>query len=391
MEPESDNLYVVYKSKLEPNWMSQGLAERSSTSELRKDDDNELPYRIQLEDVTQENHPWGDIAAVYRTGENVKQQRRRESRFGDAALVLRHIVVKKQMEERVISQLEIQSNSLRSAFIEIASGLVNINLHQDPIIIPDPYVEIYHCQRRIHEAIDTSKDKSLRDQLQLLQMFREDYMARTITDLQALEPNGLITFDLLSFIFAPGHSVVLTNRYLSHFPTHWIALLHSCHFITDANKEEKKVGIELRLKYTGFNGTVFGSVNTVIRLDRFLGTKNITELPVYPMKYHPDHHKLLDSLKVRGLEYLGLCLGSSKSPLAQKTFGSHTYYSGPVWEIPFQGSRRAYDTYHSPGLYRSDTAHENTSSALLDMFLSPPTSEASIIYHQSNFPSSVKV
>ncbi|KAH9243209.1 hypothetical protein K456DRAFT_1820257 [Colletotrichum gloeosporioides 23] len=244
------------------------------------------------------------------------------------------------MEERVISQLEIQSNSLRSAFIEIVSGLVNINLHQDPIIIPDPYVEIYHCQRRIHEAIDTSKDKSLRDQLQLLQMFREDYMARTITDLQALEPNGLITFDLLSFIFAPGHSVVLTNRYLSHFPTHWIALLHSCHFITDANKEEKKVGIELRLKYTGFNGTVFGSVNTVIRLDRFLGTKNITELPVYPMKYHPDHHKLLDSLKVRGLEYLGLCLGSSKSPLAQKTFGSHTYYSGPVWEIPFQDETR---------------------------------------------------
>lgn len=163
--------------------------------------------------------------------------------------------------------------------MDIATGLVNINLHQDPIIIPDPYVEIYYCERRIQDALEASMDKSLCDQLRLLQKFREDYMARTVNDLHALEPSGLITFDLLSFIFAPGHPVVLTNRYLSHFPTHWIAMLHSCHFIQD-HGEEKNLEVELRLKYTGFNGTVFGSVNTTITLDRFIGTKNITELPV---------------------------------------------------------------------------------------------------------------
>ncbi|KAF5516514.1 hypothetical protein CGCS363_v000886 [Colletotrichum siamense] len=370
MDNDFDRLFATYKSKLEPNQHSDQV-----DSSLGIEDDNERPYRIQLEDVTQENHPWGDIAAVYRTGENVKQQRRRESRFGDAALVLRHIVVKKQMEERLISQLEIQSSTLRSAFIEIATGLVNINLHQDPIIIPDPYVEIYHCQRRIQDAIDASKDKSLRDQLQLLQKFREDYMARTITDLQALEPNGLITFDLLSFIFAPGHSVVLTNRYLSHLPTHWIALLHSCHFIKDPNKEEKNLELELRLKYTGFNGTVFGSVNTTIKLSHFIGTKNITELPVYPIKYHSDPHILLDSLKVRGSEYSRLCLGGSGAPLTQKIFGSHIYYRGPVWEV------RGNDTRG-----RSGATHENSSSALLDMFLGPPTSEASINLPSGRFP-----
>ncbi|KAK2734388.1 AAA family ATPase [Colletotrichum kahawae] len=217
--------------------------------------------------------------------------------------------------------------------MDIAKGLVNINLHQDPIIIPSPYVEIYYCERRIQEALDVAMDKSLCDQLRLLQKFREDYMARTVNDLHALEPSGLITFDLLSFIFAPGHPVVLTNRYLSHFPTHWTALLHSCHFIQDG-RDDKNLELELRLKYTGFNGTVFGSVNTTITLDRFIGTKNITELPVYPIKYHPDHHNLLESLKVRGLEYSRLCLGGAKAPVAQKTFGSHVHYSGPVWELP---------------------------------------------------------
>ncbi|KAF4851220.1 hypothetical protein CGCSCA4_v003610 [Colletotrichum siamense] len=382
MADESDQLFAAYKSKLEPNWVNEGLVKPVSTSGLVKTDDNERPYRIHLEDITQENHPWGDISAVYRTGENVKQQRRRESRFGDAALVLRHIIVKKNNEERVISQLEIQSNTLRSAFMDIATGLVNINLHQDPIIIPDPYVEIYYCERRIQDALEASMDKSLCDQLRLLQKFREDYMARTVNDLHALEPSGLITFDLLSFIFAPGHPVVLTNRYLSHFPTHWIAMLHSCHFIQD-HREEKNLELELRLKYNGFNGTVFGSVNTTITLDRFIGTKNITELPVYPIRYHPDHHNLLESLKVRGLEYSKLCLGGANAHVAQNNFGSHIHYSGPVWELPPHGSRKAsnpyrsgssnHDRYMYPGPRREDT-----SSALLDMYLGPPTSEASL-------------
>ncbi|KAH0421273.1 AAA family ATPase [Colletotrichum camelliae] len=346
MADEPDKLFAAYKSKLDPTWVNQSLVKPMSTSGVVKTDDSERPYRIHLEDITQENHPWGDISAVYRTGENVKQQRRRESRFGDAALVLRHIIIKKNNEERVISQLEIQSNTLRSAFMDIAKGLVNINLHQDPIIIPSPYVEIYYCERRIQEALDVAMDKSLCDQLRLLQKFREDYMARTVNDLHALEPSGLITFDLLSFIFAPGHPVVLTNRYLSHFPTHWTALLHSCHFIQDG-RDDKNLELELRLKYTGFNGTVFGSVNTTITLDRFIGTKNITELPVYPIKYHPDHHNLLESLKVRGLEYSRLCLGGAKAPVAQKIFGSHVHYSGPVWELPPHGSEKNSNPYRS--------------------------------------------
>ncbi|KAF4830317.1 hypothetical protein CGCTS75_v006029 [Colletotrichum tropicale] len=224
MDDNFDRLFATYKSKLGPN---QNLDPLNSSP--GKEDDEERPYRIKFEDITQENHPWGDIAAVFRTGENVKQQRRRESHFRDVSLVLRHIVLKSETNGRVESQLEIQSKTLRNAFINIATGLVNINLHQDPIIIRDPYVEIYHCEKRIQEAIESETDESLRGELRLLQKFQEDYMARTVGDLKALEPNGLITSHLLPFIFAPGDPVLLTNRYLSHIPTYWTAVLHSCH------------------------------------------------------------------------------------------------------------------------------------------------------------------
>ncbi|KAF4819648.1 hypothetical protein CGCSCA5_v004364 [Colletotrichum siamense] len=379
MDEDFDRLFATYKSRLDPNRANTNFANSDQVdASLGVDYDNERPYRVKFEDITQENHPWGDIAAVFRTGENAKQQRRRESHFGDVSLVLRHIVLKSDMRGNVKSQLEIQSNTLRKAFINIATGLVNINLHQDPIIIRDPYVEIYHCEKRIQGAIESETDESLRGELRLLQKFQEDYMARTVSDLKALEPNGLITYQLLPFIFAPSHPVLLTNRYLSHIPTYWTAVLHSCNVSRDRNDKMEINRAELRLQYTGFNGTVFGSVDTAIPLKSFSGTRTITELPIYPIKYHPDAQELLKSLRVRGLVFSSLCLGGVRAPLAQKTFGSHIYYSGPVWEVPFQGFRPS-DTYRSPDQFGfPDAPHENTFSALLDMFLGPPTSEASI-------------
>ncbi|KAF0332616.1 AAA family ATPase [Colletotrichum asianum] len=381
MNDNFDGLFATYKSKLEPNRSNPKFANADRVdSSLGIDDDHERPYRIKFEDITQENHPWGAIASVFRTGENVKQQRRRESHFGDVSLVLRHIVLKSDNNGRVESQLEIQSNTLRNAFINIATGLVNINLHQDPIIIRDPYVEIYHCEERIQQAIHSETDESLRSEIRLLQKFREDYMARTVNDLKALEPNGLITFQLLPFIFAPGHPVLLTNRYLSHIPTYWTAVLHSCHVASDSKMEVNHTA-ELRLKYTGFNGTVFGSVDTVMPLSPFSGTRTITELPIYPIKYHPDAYQLLKSLRVRGSEFSRLCSGGFKAPLIQQNSGSHIYYNGPFWELFNQDSGRRPGNFRSPRAAYPAPAPipgpppEDT-TALLSTFLGPPTSES---------------
>ena len=60
-------------------------------------------YRPQLEDITQETYSWGSPAAVYRTGESPAERERKESKFGDAALILRRIVpYDKDAETRVV-------------------------------------------------------------------------------------------------------------------------------------------------------------------------------------------------------------------------------------------------------------------------------------------------
>ncbi|EQB52816.1 ATPase [Colletotrichum gloeosporioides Cg-14] len=276
-DDDFESLYVRYKPKAKP-------------------EEKDRPYRAQIEDVTQETYPWGDISTVYRTGENIKQQKRKEARFGDVALVLRHIIPVGDRDGPMKSRLDIQSDTLRAAFIKLSEGLVNINLHQEPIIIQEPYVEIYHCQARIQEAIEDTDDESLREELRLLQKFQEDYMSRTIDELEPLESNGLITFELVPFIFAPGSPVLLMNRFLSHIPTYWAAVMHGCQ-LTEVDDEKR---YELTMKYRGFNGTVFGPVFAKVSFSEWVGPRTITDLTAYPLKYHPGNQELFESLRVRG-------------------------------------------------------------------------------------------
>lgn len=46
-------------------------------------------------------------------------------------------------------QLEIQSDTLRQGFVLIAQKMTTIRLSHGPIIIPEPFMEVYHYQEKI--------------------------------------------------------------------------------------------------------------------------------------------------------------------------------------------------------------------------------------------------
>ncbi|KAK1833058.1 AAA family ATPase [Podospora conica] len=325
MDSEFEDLLAAYPAK----------AQRPST----EDDTPPTNYRTHFEDVTQETHPWGDIAEVYRTGENPKDQRRKEARFGNVALVLRRIVPARILDDDIRGvmkvQLEIQSPTLRAAFTAIATGYVNINLHKNPIVIPEPYVELRHCQNRIQALLDLDDDvvdDKLRGELKLLQQFQTDFMARTLEDLAVYEQNGLITFELLRLLFVPGSLVVLPHRRLFPAEVHWAAILQSCQILFDSNKQPY---CQITVAYTGFNNSSFGTVFTKFQVDSFTDVKRITDLPVYPIAHHPDPDALMSLLKQRGAKYRWLCEDSStnKAQGNHIAFGTHCQYNGPFWDV----------------------------------------------------------
>ncbi|KAK4031712.1 hypothetical protein C8A01DRAFT_21120 [Parachaetomium inaequale] len=347
-------------SKNEESEFEDLLAAYPAKAKKTKVDDEPSSYRTHFEDVTQETYSWGSIAEVYRTGENPQEQRRKEGRFGDVALVLRRIVPhhgdNRDSGVAKTTQLEIQSPTLRAAFAALAADYVNINLHQNPIIIPEPYTELHHCQNRIQALLELDSDivdDRLRGELKLLQAFQTDYMMRTLQNLNDYEQNGLITFELLRFIFIPGSLVVLPHRRLSPVEVYWAAVVQSCQEVLDDNKEPC---CEITVAYTGFDNSSFGTVFAKLTVNGFTEIKRITDLPVYPLLHHPEKNTLLPALRRRGVEYRRLCEDSStnKAQGNHIVLGSHCHYDGPFWEVadeargfpsPTDGSPQTFGTF----------------------------------------------
>jgi hypothetical protein len=57
---------------------------------------------------------------------------------------------------------------------------------------------------------------------------------------------------------------------------------------------------------TGYDGVNFGKVFEFLKINQFEGTREITTLKVYPLKYHPQESKIRHQLLERGKRFLEL-------------------------------------------------------------------------------------
>ncbi|KAI1763926.1 hypothetical protein GGR53DRAFT_343868 [Hypoxylon sp. FL1150] len=322
-----------------------------------------------FEDITQETGFLGIIFQVYLTAETPQQQNRQETRFKDYSLILRRIVPQKQGDRDPVLQLEIQSKTLRKAFRQLATGRVNINLRRSPIIIREPYVEIYHCQEQIQEAIKNADD-TVKDELRLLQTFQKDYMHEEIDDFESLESHGLISFDFLQHLFIPGSLVVLPNRFISAFQPHWAAVVVQCQ--VSKNKNEKEW--DINLAYTNFDGASFGTVFTKLRFPAFNDIKKIIDLPAYPIKYHPQPESLLQELATRGKKYYSLCMDPELGRQYVST-GSHCYYDGSFWEVNDETTKAQQDTSNAQREPKKSRGICGETTPSLETYCNPPSSQ----------------
>ncbi|KAI0385085.1 hypothetical protein F5Y04DRAFT_246801 [Hypomontagnella monticulosa] len=304
--------------------------DRTKTTEPVHGDQNK--FLAKLVDITQETHRSGDISQVYLTSENLQSQMQKKARFGNVSLVLRRVIPSEKIREYPnYVQLEIQSDTLREAFRDIATGLVNINLYENPIKIPQPYVEIYHCRKRIQEAIESNPTGPLKNELRLLQEFEEQYLPQTLGRLYTFERNGLITTEFIPFVFNPGCLVLLPNRFIAPKEAYWAAIVVQCRVVDDSDSKYW----EVQLAYTNSNDGVFGIVVATVRNPLFRNIQRIIDLPVFPLRHHPDRKRIYELLLRRGAKYKTLFQESvsNKKHESSFAFGSHCKYDGQFFEI----------------------------------------------------------
>ncbi|KAI0178638.1 hypothetical protein GGR52DRAFT_264721 [Hypoxylon sp. FL1284] len=357
MDGDSDRLFSKYprpKTRHDTGPAAPGQVARSN---------------CRFEDITQETGIFGTVVQVYTTAETPQQQDRQETRYKDFSLILRRIVPHKQGDRDPVLQLEIQSKTLAKAFRELAAGRVNINLHRSPIIIREPYVEVYHSRDQINEAINDADD-ALKDELRLLQTFQKDYMHEAVDEFESLKIRGLISFEFMQHLFVPGSVVVLPNQFVSNPQPHWAAVVIQCLVIQNKNDSEW----ELNLAYTNFDGVSFGTVFTKLRYPIFNDIKKITNLPVYPTNYHPDPESILRDLETRGKKYHSLCLDPDQDgqPVSK---GLHSYYDGSLWEVDEETIKAQQETPNSQREPRKSRGICGQTTPSLDAYCNPPSSQ----------------
>ncbi|KAH0556906.1 hypothetical protein GP486_005306 [Trichoglossum hirsutum] len=286
--------------------------------------DEETCFNGEFDDIIDYRSPLSDRRDVFRTTPNFKRKQGNERKFGEYSLLLRRIM-SQDPNAKPIVQLEIQSDILREAFQKIAAGSVTTNLHHNPIVIGDPYCELYHSREKISAAIQEATSSQLKTELQLLKTFESNYMSTTITDIDILRSRGCITFEFLWSLFPPKAFLVLQNSRASIEPVMSCAVLKKYEVIQKQNSLIWKITVH----QLGFDGHKFGNVARSYSFQSFTGLMDITSLPVYPIQHHPDEVSLREELIERGRAYQKLCQGDAES--GRKGFGAHRTYSGPLW------------------------------------------------------------
>ncbi|UZP32477.1 hypothetical protein NXS19_000293 [Fusarium pseudograminearum] len=156
-------------------------------------------------------------------------------------------------------------------------------------------------------------------------------MSQDLKELQTLESNGYITVAFLPLIFVPGSLVLIPNRLAGSKEVFCAAVVEVCKLI----EENQKKFWYVRLAYTNFDNVQFGATSTKAQYPQFDDVKHILDLPVFPMKYHPNRDQIYQSLLERGSRCKQLHLESSPfiGHGSRGASGTHWEYDGPFWSI----------------------------------------------------------
>lgn len=236
-------------------------------------------YKTQFEDVTQLSSHYGNLGEVFKTSDKQSRDDGEDGpsgkKFGDVALLLRrmyHWDISKG--EHWTMTLELQSSTLREAFKEIAKGYTSTSLEQNPIVIKEPFSELYFCRERIQEAIDKATSDKVKAELELLETFRTKYMKSTITALETALGEGLIDASNLWSLFPIGSMILLENRETSGRPLLWCVKVKGC-FEEPLDRSEQPKIWNVHVEFNSFNGRRYAPVWRTFRIGGFVGARLI--------------------------------------------------------------------------------------------------------------------
>ena len=164
---------------------------------------------------------------------------------------------------------------------------------------------LFHSRDALEGLLKTKNPNDPEDQSFIfeieaaLRYIKEDFDS-AFTSLSTLLPNKQITYPVLWTLFPPNTIVYATDKLRN--PRAWLVL--------GAEEQEDRNGnqyLQLEPECIDYDGTDVGTVSSeALQIPAFPGAKNISDLPCFPLEYHPDPANARKNLLEMGLKAMRL-------------------------------------------------------------------------------------
>jgi hypothetical protein len=210
--------------------------------------------------------------------------------------------------------------------------LRTINIYANPIVIRAPYYELCHVWSDLAHEVETAasylspvKSQRLRAEREVLNTFLDENPGAEIKTAKALVSIRQITAESLWSVFKPGEMIVLRRQDIGGYDKISCGILQTAH----AQKhDDGKQTWSVTLRQMGFEGGIFGTIESKYYFLLFTGQRPVTELPIYPLRHCilEGVDKVTSELEARGRTFIDLRQGQKgeKTPV-------HRAYDGPIW------------------------------------------------------------
>ncbi|PBK88100.1 P-loop containing nucleoside triphosphate hydrolase protein [Armillaria gallica] len=193
------------------------------------------------------------------------------------------------------------SRRLREILTEISHDVTGFRLSGDPAMA-NPEV-FFHSQKSLDERLAMEEAKVLPDEALVIDLktsldYTQEYFQSTLVESKELIDDNKIAFEYLWLLIPPNtyvyHRAELTEQ-------DQILYARSCSIVQD-NPPYAMVECDI----ISNDGASFGVARVVLRIPCFQGAKQIQDLAVYPLEFHPEADALRERAVARGKKYVKL-------------------------------------------------------------------------------------
>ncbi|KAJ0371501.1 hypothetical protein COL26b_009590 [Colletotrichum chrysophilum] len=195
-----------------------------------------------------------------------------------------------------IHSIDIRHAATRKVLIDIFKPYDGIVHDLKYLAFLAPFHQFFWRWEAFEKAIADEEEEQVKKILTILRSIVKRELAGAFAVSKELISHGMITYDYLWTLFAPGEVVYSDCR----FDGDRFFVLQGHTNNTDPSK------VELWLNYVNCSGDDFGVAVQSEYIPRFRGTRPINSLRLYPAKYHDEFHGVQKRLIERGRKFASL-------------------------------------------------------------------------------------